>query len=88
MLAADTVVALGRRALPKAEDRETARACLEAMSGRRHTVYGGIALIAPEAQSARAALSEGHRQLAANPTAIEERFRLAANRRAWAEGVE
>lgn len=51
-------------------------------------VAGRIALTAPEAQSARAALSEGHRQLAANPTAIEERFRLAANRRAWAEGVE
>lgn len=48
VLAADTVVALGRRALPKAEDRETARRCLQAMSGRRHTVYGGIALIAPD----------------------------------------
>ncbi|MEQ8604459.1 MAG: nucleoside triphosphate pyrophosphatase [Marivibrio sp.] len=50
VLAADTVVALGRRALPKAEDRETARRCLEAMSGRRHTVYGGIALAAPDGE--------------------------------------
>ncbi|MCR9218663.1 MAG: Maf family nucleotide pyrophosphatase [Alphaproteobacteria bacterium] len=45
VLAADTVVALGRRALPKAEDEATARRCLERLSGRRHTVYGGIAVI-------------------------------------------
>lgn len=47
ILAADTVVALGRRILPKAEDEKTARECLQDLSGRRHTVYGGIALIAP-----------------------------------------
>lgn len=48
ILAADTVVALGRRILPKAEDEKTARDCLQQLSGRRHTVYGGIALIAPD----------------------------------------
>jgi septum formation protein len=48
ILAADTVVALGRRILPKAEDEKTARDCLQHLSGRRHTVYGGIALIAPD----------------------------------------
>lgn len=48
ILAADTVVALGRRILPKAEDEATARGCLRLLSGRRHTVYGGIALIAPD----------------------------------------
>ena len=48
ILAADTVVGVGRRILPKAEDRETARACLELLSGRRHTVYGGIAIVAPD----------------------------------------
>lgn len=48
ILAADTVVALGRRILPKAEDEKTARACLEMLSGRRHKVYGGIALITPD----------------------------------------
>lgn len=48
VLAADTVVGLGRRILPKAEDRQTARYCLEMLSGRRHTVYGAIALIAPD----------------------------------------
>jgi septum formation protein len=38
VLAADTVVALGRRILPKAEDEATARRCLELLSGRRHAV--------------------------------------------------
>lgn len=47
VLAADTVVACGRRILPKAEDGASARACLELLSGRRHRVYGGIALVAP-----------------------------------------
>ncbi len=48
ILAADTVVALGRRILPKAEDEATARTCLELLSGRRHRVYGAISVIAPE----------------------------------------
>lgn len=47
VLAADTVVACGRRVLPKAEDEATARRCLELLSGRRHRVYGGVALVAP-----------------------------------------
>src|SRR5438067_13628057 len=47
VLAADTVVACGRRILPKAEDAATARACLTLLSGRRHRVYGGIALVTP-----------------------------------------
>lgn len=48
VLAADTVVALGRRILPKAEDEKTARFCLEALSGRRHRVYSGVCLIFPD----------------------------------------
>ncbi len=48
VLAADTVVALGRRALPKAEDEATARACLALLSGRRHKVHGGITAIGPD----------------------------------------
>ena len=48
VLAADTVVACGRRILPKAEDEATARRCLELLSGRRHRVLGGIALAAPD----------------------------------------
>ena len=47
ILAADTVVACGRRILPKAEDRDAARACLTLLSGRRHRVYGGIAVVTP-----------------------------------------
>jgi septum formation protein len=50
ILAADTVVACGRRILPKAEDAATARACLALLSGRRHRVYGGVALIAPSGE--------------------------------------
>ncbi|WP_119166175.1 Maf family protein [Algihabitans albus] len=48
LLAADTVVALGRRILPKAEDAATARDCLQRLSGRRHSVLGGLALRAPD----------------------------------------
>ncbi len=47
ILAADTVVACGRRILPKTETEAQARHCLELLSGRRHHVYGGIALTAP-----------------------------------------
>src|ERR1700752_3110931 len=48
VLAADPVVACGRRILPKAEDEATARRCLTLLSGRRHRVYGGIALLTPD----------------------------------------
>lgn len=48
VLAADTVVAVGRRILPKAEDEATARACLALLSGRSHRVHGGIALAGPD----------------------------------------
>ena len=48
ILAADTVVACGRHILPKAETEDEARQCLELLSGRRHRVYGGIALVAPD----------------------------------------
>ncbi|MCC7271042.1 MAG: septum formation protein Maf [Alphaproteobacteria bacterium] len=47
VLAADTVVACGRRILPKAEDPATARGCLELLSGRRHRVFGAVALATP-----------------------------------------
>lgn len=45
VLAADTVVAVGRRILPKAETREQAQRCLELLSGRAHRVYTAIALV-------------------------------------------
>lgn len=47
VLAADTVVACGRRILPKTEDRAAARTCLTLLSGRRHKVIGGVCLAAP-----------------------------------------
>jgi len=47
ILAADTVVACGRRILPKPADPATARSCLELLSGRRHRVHSGIAVVDP-----------------------------------------
>jgi len=47
VLAADTVVAVGRRILPKVEDEETLRACMKLLSGRRHRVLTAVALAAP-----------------------------------------
>ena len=44
ILAADTVVAQGRRILPKAETQETAKACLKLLSGRAHRVFSGVCL--------------------------------------------
>jgi septum formation protein len=44
ILAADSVVACGRRILPKAETEQQARSCLGLLSGRRHRVLGGIAV--------------------------------------------
>ena len=48
VLAGDTVVAAGRRILPKAEDEATARRCLELLSGRRHRVLSAVALLASD----------------------------------------
>lgn len=47
VLAGDTVVAVGRRILPKTETEAEARACLELMSGRRHQVLSSVVLRAP-----------------------------------------
>ena len=48
VLAADTVVGLGRRILPKAETYKDAKDCLSLLSGRSHWVYSSICLIAPD----------------------------------------
>jgi septum formation protein len=45
VLAADTVVACGRRILPKAEDDATVTKCLSLLSGRRHTVITAVAIV-------------------------------------------
>ena len=47
VLAADTVVAVGRRILPKVEDEATLRKCMALLSGRRHRVLTGVALALP-----------------------------------------
>lgn len=47
VLAADTVVACGKRVLPKPADKAEARTCLDLLSGRRHTVLSGVALHLP-----------------------------------------
>ena len=52
VLAADTVVAAGRRILPKAEDADSARRCLSLLSGRRHRVLGGVVVLAPDGRRA------------------------------------
>ena len=48
IIGGDTVVAVGRRILPKAETEDDVRYCLSLMMGRSHRVYGGLALICPD----------------------------------------
>lgn len=57
VLAGDTVVAVGRRILPKTETEAEACACLQLMSGRRHQVLSSVVLRAPDG-SLRERLSE------------------------------
>ena len=53
VLAADTVVALGRRILPKPADAAEAERSLTLLSGRRHRVLGAVVLVAPDGRRAR-----------------------------------
>ena len=53
VLAADTVVACGRRILPKALDAVTARRCLALLSGRRHRVLGGLVVLTADGRPLR-----------------------------------
>lgn len=53
ILAADTVVAVGRRVLPKARTLEDVQECLGLLSGRRHHVYTGVAIRAPDGRILR-----------------------------------
>ncbi|MGB3710140.1 MAG: Maf family nucleotide pyrophosphatase [Erythrobacter sp.] len=48
VLAGDTVVAAGRRILPKTQSEDEARRCLELLSGRRHDVLTSVVLRAPD----------------------------------------
>ena len=53
VLAADTVVAVGRRILPKAEMMEEASQCLRLLSGRNHRVYTAICMLTPSGRVRR-----------------------------------
>lgn len=57
VLAADTVVAVGRRILPKAASVQEARLCIDLLSGRRHRVWTAVVVTAPDGRRA-ARLSE------------------------------
>ena len=48
LIAADTVVCVGRRILPKCELADEASACLRLRSGRAHRVYTGVTLVTPK----------------------------------------
>jgi len=48
ILAADTVVGVGRRILPKTETEEEERDCLRLLSGRTHDVFTGVAVVGPD----------------------------------------
>ena len=48
ILAADTVVAVGRRILPKPDDPAGVRECLALLSGRRHQVLTCLVLVGPD----------------------------------------
>lgn len=53
VLAADTVVALGRRVLPKAQSGQEVRRCLELLSGRAHQVLTGLCVLGPDGRRAQ-----------------------------------
>lgn len=57
ILSGDTVVAVGRRILPKTEAEDEARTCLKLVSGRRHRVFSAVTLVLPDG-TARHKLSE------------------------------
>ncbi len=73
VLAADTVVAVGRRVLPKAETADQARACLRLLSGRAHKVLTGVAVIAPDGRTA-ARLSESRVHFKRLTAAEQDRY--------------
>lgn len=58
VLGADTVVACGRRVLPKPDTEDEAKRFLSLLSGRRHRVFGGIAVIAPTGKWTRSVVTQ------------------------------
>lgn len=72
ILAADTVVGAERRILDKAIDKDYALHCLQTLSGRRHHVYGGIALITPEGKTVSRLVDTLVQFKALTPSEIED----------------
>ena len=58
VLAADTVVACGRRILAKPKNEQDAKRYLTLLSGRRHRVYGGIAVVTPHGARVRSVMTQ------------------------------
>ena len=78
ILAVDTVVACGRRILPKTESLAEAGSCLRLLSGRRHRVHGGVCLLAPA----------GRRSLRVVTTVVRLKRLTAAEHDAYLAGGE
>jgi septum formation protein len=76
VLAADTVVAVGRRILPKVEDEQNLRQAMRLLSGRRHRVLTAVALAAP-GQKTRTRLVET--MIAMKPLSAQEIDHYAAH---------
>ncbi len=57
VIAADTVVACGRRILPKTTEIAEALRCLRLLAGRRHRVYTGVVVSGPHGRAARVAMT-------------------------------
>ena len=53
LVAADTVVSVGRRILPKCELSDEAAQCLRLLSGRAHRVHTGLCLVTPKGATRR-----------------------------------
>src|SRR5690606_22873530 len=69
ILAADTVVALGRRLLEKPADANEARRFLELLSGRNHRVFTGVAVKAPGGETAARVVET---RVAFKPLSVDE----------------
>jgi septum formation protein len=85
VLAADTVVAVGRRILPKAETIDDATSCLQLLSGRSHRVYSGVCLITPDGKQ-RQRLVETRLRFKRLPRAEIERYIASGEWRGKAGG--
>lgn len=75
ILSADTVVAVGRRILPKTEEEEQARTCLNLLSGRRHVVWTGLCLIDPTGRAHMRVITTAVKFSRLHPDQIESYIR-------------